>query len=141
MLAAIATGAGAAAGGLLAGWLGYLYAAATFPDQEFVAIPIIVFGGFAGGIAGGTLACWAALRVTGRAAPGGTALRALAFLFMLAPVLLLGTPSLDLDRFGQVALAAFAAAIAGAVARLLTPERDSVTPPVPGGTRGDEVSR
>lgn len=123
LLAGIATGIGAAGGGVFSGWLGYLYAGAVFPDQEFVAIPIIVFGGFAGGIAMGTLACWLGLLLTRRAAPGATALRALAFLFMLAPILLLGTPALDLDRVAGVSLAGVASAIAGAVARLLTPDR------------------
>lgn len=140
-MAAIATGAGAAAGGLFAGWLGYLYAGAAFPDQEFVAIPIIVFGGFAGGIVAGALVCWIVLRVAGRAAPGGTALRALAFLFMLAPVLLLGTPALDLDRAGGVALAAIAAAAAGAAARLLTPDGDAPRRRDPGDNRGGGAGR
>lgn len=123
MLAGLATGVGTAGGGVLAGWLGYLYAAAFLPDREFVAIPIIVFGGFGGGIAGGALVCWLALLATRRAQAGGTALRALAFLFMLAPVLLFLTPALDLERVGAVALAALSATVAGAVARLLTPAR------------------
>lgn len=123
LLAAIATGAGAAAGGTGAGWLGYLYAAAFLPDREFAAIPIIVFGGFGGGIAAGTLVCWLALLAARRRGARGTALRALAFLFMLAPILLFVTPALDLDRAGGIALGGGAAAIAGAVARLLTPER------------------
>lgn len=123
MLAGLATGFGTAGGGVLAGWLGYLYADAFLPDREFAAIPIIVFGGFGGGIAGGALVCWLALLLTRRAEAAGTALRALAFLFMLAPVLLFVTPALDLDRIGAVALAAGAALVAGVVARLLTPER------------------
>lgn len=114
-------------GGVLAGWLGYRYAGAAFPDQEFVAIPIIVFGGFGGGILAGAAACWLALVLARRQAATGTALRALAFLFMLAPVLILVTPMLDLDRVGGVVLAGIAAAIAGAVARLLTPERTGST--------------
>ena len=123
VLAGLATGAGAAGGGVLAGWLGYLYAGAAFPDQEFVAIPIIVFGGFGGGIVAGAALCWLALVLARRRAAGGTALRTLAFLLMLAPILILGTPSLDLDRVSGVALAGVAAAVAGAVARQLTPER------------------
>lgn len=123
LLAAVGTGIGAVIGGLGAGWLGYLYAAATFPDQEFAAIPIIVYGAFAGGIAIGTVGCWLALLVGRRTAPGGTALRALAFLIMLVPILLLSAPALDLDQAGKVIQAGLAAAIIGAVARLLTPER------------------
>ncbi|MEO8247054.1 MAG: hypothetical protein ABI622_08050 [Chloroflexota bacterium] len=122
-MAALATGIGAVAGGVLAAWLGYLYAAAVLPDREFAAIPIIVFGGFGGGIAGGALGCWLALRLGHRRGARATALRALAFLFMAAPVLLLGTPALDLDRTGGIVLAGVVAAIAGMVARLLTPER------------------
>lgn len=124
MLAGLATGIGAAGGGVLAGWLGYLYAGAFLPDREFAAIPIIVFGGFGGGIAGGALLCWLALLLTGRLEASGTALRALAFLFMLAPVLLFVTPALDLDRPAAVALAGLAAMVAGVVARLLTPGRN-----------------
>jgi hypothetical protein len=123
VISALATGLGAAGGGVLAAWLGYLYAAAFLPDREFVAIPIIVFGGFGGGIAGGALACWLALLVARRREASGTALRALAFLFMAAPVLLFATPALDLDRVGGVLLAGIVAALLGAVARLLTPDR------------------
>jgi hypothetical protein len=140
-MAAIGTGAGAAGGGLFAAWLGYLYAAAAFPDQEFVAIPIIVFGAFGGGIVAGALACWIVLRVAGRVAAGGTALRALAFLIMLAPALLLGTPALKLDRAGGIALAGIAAAAAGAVARLLTPEREAPRRRDPGESPSDGAAR
>ena len=98
ILAGIATGIGAAGGGVLAAWLGYLYASGFLPDREFAAIPIIVFGGFGGGIAGGALGCWLGLRLGRRREAGATALRALAFLFMAAPILLFGTPALDLDR-------------------------------------------
>lgn len=135
LLAAIGTGVGAAAGGLGAGWLGYLYAAAFLPNREFAAIPVIVFGGFGGGIAGGALACWLALLAGRRRASGGTALRALAFLFMLAPVLLFVTPALDLERAAGIALGGVAAAIAGAVARLLTPERAAAPADQPPGPR------
>ena len=123
IVAGLATGLGAAGGGILAGWLGYLYAAAFLPDREFAAIPIIVFGGFAGGIGGGALACWIALAVSRRREAGGTALRALAFLFMAAPVLLFVTPALDLDRVGGIVLAGLVAALVGGAARLLTPDR------------------
>lgn len=123
LLAGIASGSGAAAGGLGAGWLGYQYASAFLPGREFAAIPIIVFGGLAGGIAGGTVACWLALLLARRRAPGGTALRALAFLFMTAPIPLFLVPLLDLDPAFGVILGAVAAAAAGAAARLLTPER------------------
>ncbi len=125
LLAAIAAGSGAAAGGFGAGWLGYQYASAFLPGREFAAIPIIVFGGLAGGIAGGTIACWLALLLARRRAAGGTALRALAFLFMTAPIPLFAVPVLDLDPAFGVVLGAVAAAVAGAVARLLTPERQA----------------
>ncbi len=123
MIAAIATGLGATGAGVLAAWLGYLYAGAFLPDREFAAIPIIVFGGFGGGIAGGAASCWLGLRLARRREAGATALRALAFLFMAAPILLFVTPALDLDRVGGIVLAGIVAAVAGAVARLLTPER------------------
>lgn len=122
-MAGLATGIGVVAGGVSAGWLGYLYADAFLPDREFAAIPIIVFGGFGGGIAGGALGCWLVLRVGRRSEAGATALRTLAFLFMAAPVLLFGTPALDLDRTGGVVLAGIVATAAGAAARLLTPGR------------------
>lgn len=122
-MAGLATGIGVIAGGVLAAWLGYLYADAFLPDREFAAIPVIVFGGFGGGIAGGALGCWLVLRFARRREAGATALRALAFLFMAAPVLLFGTPALDVDRTGGVVLAGIVGTLAGAAARMLTPER------------------
>lgn len=141
-LAALGTAVGAVVGGMLAGLAGYWYAAAFLAGREFAAIPVIVFGGFAGGIAGGALGCFAILALGRRRAASGTALRALAFLVMLAPVLLLGTPALRLDRFGQFLVAGLAAGGAGALARALTGERRvETTRPDRGDSRGGAAPR
>ncbi len=105
--------------------LGYLYPDATLPGRELEAAALIVFGGFGGGIAGGAAACWGALRIGRRAMAGETAWRALAFLFMLSPILLFGTPALDLTPLAGLGVGVVAAGLAGVAARLLTPGRGS----------------
>jgi hypothetical protein len=122
-IAAIGTALGVATGALLVVRLAYAYADASLIGRELQAAALIVYGGFGGGIAGGAAACWAALRVGRRAAPGETAWRTLAFLFMLAPLLLFSTPVLDITPLASLGLGVVAAALAGAVARLLTPGR------------------
>jgi hypothetical protein len=122
-IAAIGTALGAGIGAVLVVRLAYGYADAALVGRELQAAALIVFGGFGGGIAGGAAACWGALRVGRRAAPGETAWRTLAFLFMLAPLLLFGTPALDIPPLGGLVIGVVAAALAGAVARLLTPGR------------------
>ncbi len=92
-------------------------------SRELEAAALIVFGGFGGGIAGGAGACWLALRIGKRAAAGETAWRTLAFLFMVAPILLFGTPALDLTPLAGLGVGVVAAGLAGLVARFLTPGR------------------
>ena len=122
-IAGIATAVGVTIGALLLVRLTYAYADAALVGRELQAAALIVYGGFGGGIVGGTLTCWLALRIGGRSAPGETAWRVLAFLFMLAPILLLSTPLLDITPLASLGLGVVGAAVAGAVARLLTPGR------------------
>jgi hypothetical protein len=123
-IAGIATGLGAGIGALAAVRLAYAYADAA-QRGDLGVIAIIVFGGFGGAIVGGTLACWLGLRIGRRFAAGETTWRTLAFLMMLAPVLLFGNPALHLTPLTGLLLGVVAAGLAGVVARLLTPGRGS----------------
>lgn len=123
-IAGIATAIGAGIGALAAVRLAYAYADAA-QRGDLGVIALIVFGGFGGAIAGGTLACWLGLRVGRRRAAGETTWRALAFLLMLAPILLFGNPALHLTPLTGLLLGVAVAGLAGVAARFLTPGRGS----------------
>lgn len=122
-IAGIATALGAGVGAIVVSRIGYLYADATLPGRELEAAALIVFGGFGGAIVGGAAACWGALRIGHRRMAGETAWRALAFLFMLSPIVLFGTPALNLTPLAGLGMGVVAAGLAGVAARLLTPAR------------------